>query len=81
MTLLINGQPCEAQRVEIVNTEEKSCQYLLKNGAVVRVRTILLGVYALKGKTDPLGRPVYHVESHLIATVDEGEVHVDEPQG
>jgi hypothetical protein len=81
MKLMLHGELCDASCVEIVNSEEKSCRYLLANGAIVRVRTILLGVYEIHGKKDHLGRPVYHVESHLIATVDEGEVVVEEQRG
>jgi hypothetical protein len=72
MNMLINGESVKVTRVPVVKSEEKVCEYLLQDGTVVRLRTLLTEVYKYDGKLDANGNPIYSVNWHVIYTAEPG---------
>lgn len=70
MKLLINGIEKEVERVAVVKSGEPWAELLLEDGSVIRMRTIVTGVYRVLGETAPDGRPLYQVQSTTIMAVD-----------
>jgi len=60
----------DVERVHIKMAGEPWGESLLEDGHVIRIRTIVTGVYRVVGEFDPLGKPLYHVQSHTIFSVD-----------
>jgi hypothetical protein len=73
MKIPLNGELVSAHRMEVVKSDEKISEYLLKNGTILRIRTVLTGVFQFEDKKDDCGNPIYHVNWHVISTTEPGE--------
>lgn len=70
MKLIVNGVEKEVERVHVKMAGEPWAEVLLEDGTVIRMRTIVTGVYRVLGEQAPDGRPLYQVQSTTIMAVD-----------
>jgi hypothetical protein len=59
----------EGTTVEIVKSQENWSVYELEDGAVLRLRPVLVDVKRAEGQVGPEGEPVYHLKSTIIIDV------------
>lgn len=64
------GNEEEARRVYVNSMREEWNQYMLEDGTVLRMRTILHDVYRLSHKFTPDGDPIYVVKTSNIVSPD-----------
>lgn len=70
MKLQVGGVEKDVERVHVKMAGEPWGEVLLEDNHVLRVRTIVTGVYRVVGELDPMGRPVYHVEYQTIVKAE-----------
>lgn len=72
MQHLLNGERLKTTRKNVVKSDEKISEYLLEDGTVIRLRTVLTGAYQYDGKVDEHGNPIYYITWHVIQTAEPG---------
>lgn len=55
--------------VEIEETTERWSEIRLKDGAVLRIKPIIVGADRVEGQFDPEGNPLYRLKSSVIMVV------------
>jgi hypothetical protein len=65
-----NGEPIDAEQVEISQSSEHWNQYLLEDGTVFKLKTIAARALRVIGQYDPEGNPVYIMQSSNVVAVD-----------
>jgi len=63
------GPSKDAEQVEVQQGSEQWNQYLLADGSVVRLKTIVTEVWRVIDEYDPEGNPAYVVRSRNVVTV------------
>ena len=64
------GQQVDAETVEATQSSERWNEYLLEDGTVLKLKTVLTNVYRVEGQYDAEGNPVYVVQStNVISAV------------
>jgi len=58
-----NGQQVDAESVEATQSSERWNEYLLDDGAVLKLKVVLTNVYRIDGQYDAEGNPLYFVHS------------------
>lgn len=66
-----DGIPAGAVEVEVVEFKENWSVYTLEDGNVLRVRPVVVAVYAVPGETTPDGDPLYIIKSSLFVAVNQ----------
>lgn len=61
--LFFNGEWVEASWVDITQQTEQWNEYLLADGSVIRVKTVVTKIYRAEGKYDDEGNPLYITRS------------------
>ena len=57
------GQQVDAETVEATQSSERWNEYLLEDGTVLKLKTVLTNAYRVEGQYDAEGNPVYVVQS------------------
>ncbi len=65
----LDGKEYEAVRVEANQSTELWNQYLLDDGALLKLKTVVTELFRVKDLYDGSGNPVYVVKSGNIVTV------------
>ena len=65
----LGGKEYEAVRVEANQSTELWNQYLLDDGALLKLKTVVTELFRVKDLYDESGNPVYVVKSGNIVTV------------
>ena len=73
MNIVLNGELIATKPVRIVKSDEKVSEYLLDDGTLLKVRTVITQVFRFEGKHDVNGQPLYHVNWHVIPVTEPGE--------
>jgi len=63
-----NGKMYEAESIEINQANESWNQYLLDDGSVLKLKTVVTNIVRLEGVYDNEGNPVYVVKSGNVIT-------------
>ncbi|MHB1098101.1 MAG: hypothetical protein ACYCZR_00975 [Burkholderiales bacterium] len=72
MQHLLNGEQLKTTRRTVVKSDEKVSEYLLDDGTIIRLRTVLTGAYQYDGKTDEHGNPIYYLTWQVVQTAEPG---------
>jgi len=67
---LPNGEFVDAEPVEINQASESWNQYLLEDGALLKLKSVAIKVVRLKDQYDQTGNPVYFINSNNVVAVD-----------
>ncbi len=73
MNIIVNGQQVKAVPVTVVKSEEAVSHYLLANGTMLHLRTILTAALIVPGQFDALGHQAYHTAYTVIVSTDPPE--------
>ena len=74
MKMQYQGQEVIADVMEVIQDNEKWSEYQLKDGTVVRIKTVVLKIMKLRGIKDEQGNQSYAVNSKLIVSaIEPGE--------
>lgn len=65
----VGGKKVEATEMPVSNAAEYWNEYLLTDGSVVRLKTVVTEVFKVDGKFDAEGNPEYVLRSTQIVTV------------
>ena len=65
-----NGDFMDAERIEVSQASEHWNQYLLEDGAVLKLKSITTKVVRLKDQYDQTGNPIYIIQSNNVVDVD-----------
>ena len=68
-----DGKPLRVTEVGFRATGEHWNEYLLDDGTVARVKLVVVNVYRVDGQTDPMGQPVYLIESNNVLAISARE--------
>jgi hypothetical protein len=75
MKIKYNGEELEAEQLRILETDEPWANYIAKDkdGKLwnVRVKTILIAVRKIVGKTAPDGTPAFQCPNNCVISVEE----------
>lgn len=63
------GEPCDAEVVEIVAREEHTNEYVLSDKTRIRLRPTTIDIIKLLGKQTADGEDIYMVKSHNVLNV------------
>ena len=69
MKVNYNGREAEATPVDVVQSNETWIDYLLEDGAVVRVKPVLMQALRIENVLDPQGNPVYMMQHSNVMSV------------
>ena len=70
---LPSGESVDGEQVEINQSSEHWNQYLLEDGSVLKLKSVATKIVRLKDQYDPIGNPVYFLQSNNVVTVDSPE--------
>jgi hypothetical protein len=68
-----NGEPIEVEQIPFRSGQENWNEYLLEDGTVIRLKTVVTDVQRGVGLYDPEGNPMYFVKTANIVNVDAPE--------
>ncbi len=71
--IMIQGQAREAEAIEVHQTSEHWSQYLLEDGAILKLKPVTTDIFRVIGEYDAEGNPVYVVKSRNILAVQSPE--------
>lgn len=66
--ILFNGQQVDASLVPVRSSQEPWSEYILDDGTLIRLRSVVTEVYRIDNMYDPEGNPVYQVKSSNVAS-------------
>jgi hypothetical protein len=72
MKIIIDGQPREAEIVNVTSGNEKWNEYLLADGNILKVKLVLTKVIKCVDFVDKDGVPVYQYQSSNVVTIIPG---------
>lgn len=64
------GPEWDAELVEVQQSSENWNQYLLADGAVIRLKAVAIEVWRILGKYDNEGNPMYVIRSRNVVSVN-----------
>ena len=64
----VAGQFREATLVSIISSHEQWSEYILEDGAVIRMKIVITEVYRVDGLYDNDGNPVYQMKSNNVVS-------------
>ena len=70
VTVRFNGRQVQATPVEVNQAAERWNEYLLEDGAVLKIKLVLTKALRLDGTYDGEGNPVYVVQSTNVTSVN-----------
>jgi len=65
-----NGQPANAENVEVKQSSERWNEYLVGDGSVLKMKLVLTNVIRVDGQYDSIGNPIYMVNSTNALSVN-----------
>jgi len=68
--MVVNGVEKEVERVRITSSNEPWGEHLLEDGRVLRVRLIVTAAFKVIGETDPMGNPLYNIQTQMAVSVE-----------
>ena len=71
--VLVNNELVEAEAVPVVKGEERTSDYLLADGTVIKLRVFITSAFKVVGKQDATGLPVYSINWYVVPIVEPPE--------
>lgn len=66
--IMFNGQLYDATLVPVTSSQEQWSEYILDDGSLLRLKTVVTEIYKIDGVYTAEGDPVYQIKSKNIAS-------------
>jgi hypothetical protein len=66
--IMFNGQMHDATFIPVTSSQEQWNEYILDDGSLVRLKTVVTEIYRIDDVYSAEGDPLYHIKSKNIAS-------------